>query len=212
MNLKPFNFLLMNSNYSNVVAVDSSGNCTHSVKHVQYIPVMNSDYNIIVVLDGKDEYVQCNEFGHSLNGIYTLMLSYKTCTPIDWSKLPPETMVLVPGLDEDNPVGMLFNTTETAVIVTRSGILFQYPTAQIITNPRFISWNPESRHFCPVPDGILIDVITRTGQQISSIKGSDSRISWACSIHAPCDEGVIAYRIVGVDEGFSPYFKNQTFN
>lgn len=212
MNLKPFNYSLMNSNYSNVVAVDSSGNCTHSVKHVQHIPAMNSDYNIIVVFDGKDEYALCNEFGHSLNGTYTLMLSYETYTLIDWSKLPSETMVLVPEPDEDNPVGMLFNTTETAVTVTRLGILFQYPTAQIITNPQFISWNPVLGRSCPVPDGILVDVITRTGQLISSIKGSDSRISWACNIHTPCNEGVIAYRIVGVDEGFSPYFKNQPFN
>lgn len=107
---------------------------------------------------------------------------------IDWTKVPRGTMT---------DLGEVLLVKQSAVPYA---ILFdgedcrEYHIGHLRIVPQ-TRWTYHDGGECPVPEGLVVDVITRAGDLGCGI-GNDSDLSWSDSAS---DDDIIAYRITGVD-------------
>lgn len=135
-----------------------------------------------------------------------LLASPKT---IDWSKLPRDTLVeTTEGLryfqcsSEDDP-SCVFVYNHGATSQTAKG-WWEVSKAKLIEQKEFKVWFGGE---CPVPEGVVVGAVNRSGVYF---KQNSQDIRWMPSkIDQKYD--IIAYRIIGVAEGYTPYFEGREF-
>lgn len=83
--------------------------------------------------------------------------------------------------------------------------------AKLVEQPEFTVWRGG---VCPVPKGVIVEAILREGTVITQ---EGPTLRWRHKGYGEsCGEDykeydIIAYRITGVQEGYSPYFQGREF-
>lgn len=128
---------------------------------------------------------------------------------IDWSKLPEDTLVeTTEGLrylrssSEDDP-SCVFVYNHGATSQTAKG-WWEVSKAKLVEQPEYTEWFGGE---CPVPEGVMVETVNRSG--VHSIHNSQD-IRWKHSKKGHMYD-IIAYRIIEVAEGYTPYFEGREF-
>lgn len=129
---------------------------------------------------------------------------------IDWSKLPRDTLVettervlrYLRSSSEDYPF-RVFVYNHGATSQTAGG-WWAVTKAKLVEQEEFKVWFSGE---CPVPEGVVVETVNRSGVKF---KHNAHDLKWEHSkIESRYD--IIAYRIIGADDGYTPYFEGREF-
>ena len=123
---------------------------------------------------------------------------------IDWSKLPVDTLIETNeglryfkrayGIEAIVP--HYSGRTSLTAGGSEDGMCY---AAKIIENNKFTVWQGGNN---PVPEGVNVEVILRNGNRTD--KQNSSSYFWG---HEGVPGDIIAYRILGASDGYSPFFQ-----
>lgn len=136
---------------------------------------------------------------------------------IDWTKLPEDTLVeTTEGLryfqsSMENHQARVFVYDYGASSQTAGDMICGTSKAKLVEQPEFTVWRGG---YCPVPEGVLVEAILRDGTVITQ---EGATLRWRHKGYGGNYEedykeyDIIAYRIIGVADGYSPYFQGREF-
>lgn len=127
---------------------------------------------------------------------------------IDWSKLPKDTLICLPSsykyyMPHTVSLPVYDETGRDSNTKSHFRFLSYIDRAKLIENPKFTVWEGGE---CPVPEGVMVEIILRTG-----VKCLANGVNWWRWEHLNSMFDIIAYRIIGVAEGYTPFFKGLEF-
>lgn len=204
LNTLPFDYEVAIKDVSKVF--DSHGN---PVVELHYFASSDRTPVVAAIKDSKGVvHVRLfNKDGKSCTGGTDLVIC-ESLQQIDWVGLPENTLIELP----DGRVRHLLCAQGDQVFyhsngrssLTIDGILPSIGTttqATIIDDPR---WNVHFGGKCPLPLGIQVEVVKRSGDKIVV---SDVRdVNWSHGTILQSDRDIIGYRVMGVSNGYSPSF------
>lgn len=204
LNTLPFDYEVAIKDVSKVF--DSHGN---PVVELQYFA--SSDRTpVVAAIKDPEGVVHVRLFdkdGKSRTGGPDLVI-YQSLQQIDWVGLPENTLIELP----DGRVRHLLCAQGDQVFYHSNGrssltaddippSIGTTTQATIIDDPR---WNVHFGGKRPLPFGIQVEVVKRSGDKIVV---SDVRdVNWSHGTIMRSDRDVIGYRVIGVSNGYSPSF------
>jgi len=214
MNTRPLDFKEVKPDFSNVVTRNGA-----KILELHRVNTKNPNVQIIAVVQ------LCNEdnrvypysmdgkvFGTTKEHPYDLLIKNEDplaekLKPINWNQLAVDTIFQdEAGLTKylnyaDQEKVEYFEYGSTSV--TGSEYVLFTEKAKLIENTAFTFWNGDT---CPVPEGVKIEFICRDGIICTDDKAPNLR--WH---HIYTDDDIIAYRILGASEGYSPFFLGKEY-
>lgn len=213
MKTKPFNFDEMKPDFSNVRFRDQDYTILEVIK-------INHDvmYPIIVVYSYNRESIKTQwvykdgRTWEDRDSSSDLVLIEEPKL-IVWSKLPVDTLIGVGGQDlrylskVSRGGGYIKVFGNGATSITQAGSINYVITtdeAKLVENPTFTFWQGGD---CPVPEGVAVEIITSNR---TVLEGEGIGYEWNVRKTDPGND-IIAYRILGPVEGYSPFFMGKEF-
>lgn len=210
--MKPFNYEEAKKDLSKIVTRDQ--------RHFEVLDIylLRADipYPLVVAYRDGEDYVGTFEF--TTDGKYSagekdesdLDLFLKEDKKlIDWSELPDDTLIeTTEGLRyfncamEDAHAKRVYAYMGGSTSETSGDCIDGFSKAKLVEEPEFTVWRGGD---CPVPEGVLVEAILRDGTVITR---EGTRVRWSCR---KIGDDIIAYRIIGVREDYSPYFQGREF-
>lgn len=202
-----FDYHLINEDYSNVVfRIDD---LTFKVTAIHKLS-QGTESPYLVLMTDDDMCTWCDEAGISSTDSGHLEFVTNNLKEINWDSLPINTVVRLP----DDSLGLLSHVrNDNQLQLTQSGIYVASQFGKLVTENNLFSSIQCMGLYMPKVPGVLFDVILRDGSCLTQQPAeSISEASWrndSTSIDASFH--VMAYRISGIEAGYSPFFRGAVF-
>lgn len=207
MKLKPFNYEEAIKDISNVI--------TRSGKAVQEIYLMQTITDaspLLASIEGNIKFLSKEgRFIDDINNSDYDLFIIENPKCIKWRELPEDTLIKIP---ETSELRYLCRAIGSGAASFKNGVSSHtineeeieadiHAKAKLIEQPMFTFWQGGK---CPVPVGVQLELTYRSGEICQTNSGQF--LEWE---HDGTLEDIIAYRILGAAEGYTPFFKGEEF-
>jgi hypothetical protein len=153
-----------------------------------FVSVLSTNLHdpMVHAIDGKTDWV-------SARGYDLIIPQPKKL--IDLSKMPIGTMTNYGEIIDTNNLPL---TRQMGILNERLSVYWQYPRdIRLAEQTEFTYWGGGD---CPVPEGVMVEVVLRDQRKIITTSGS---LYWEHSNEDRRREHIIAYRIIGLADGYT---------